>query len=510
MLLSKRTGKIAVGAILILHCNLIVLAQITGSGTGAKTPGERRPPSRSILTGTGVEVEQSASSGAKAGDLAQRYRPAPQLGVGTIVLIAPPGAAVSLISQVRGKDHTDKFTLDEDKDVLTLSKLKPGTYVIRATHPDYKDRVETVTIKSGDVKSYNNFLAPKYGEIVIGGAPMDVAIKVDNQPADPKLVKRDSEQGKITISRLLEGKHVVTLSKEGYDPWTKEITVVPGETAPETAEVKLATVTLTVSAKPGARVYIDGADRGAILPEGKLIIEDLLPGTYKMRVSLDGFDDYEQPVTLTLADRRPVSNINLTPIAESVERAEDFTTGASKWIVPGNWKLDKKGLIITGDEAGLFKDPTEGRPFNIYFDFDLEFDVRFSNGKGVSWIVRAKDVKNYYLFELTTSPRRFNFYLCREGNCQLKDARPLVEKLDEPGDSFRIRFEARGSKFTAKLSRFLAPTPDGPQPIGQFEDRENTFSYGGIGFRGMNGSEALLQSLVVIPVKRTLTANSNN
>ncbi|MCW5967658.1 MAG: PEGA domain-containing protein [Blastocatellales bacterium] len=497
---------------LALLCAALFASQATAqiTGTGAGTTGKKEPEKTTrALAGSGVEVEQSVSTGVKAGDVVRKYTPTVQPGLGTIVLIAPPGANVALTPQVaRGKAETLNFTLDQDKNTLTLSKLKPGSYTLSATHPDYKDRTETVAIKSGDVKPYPDFLAPKYGEIVIGGAPIDVDLKVDGQVPDPKLVARNTAEGKITISRLLEGKHTVTLSKEGYDPWTKEINVTPGETSPETAEVKLATVTLTVNSRPGARVYINKADRGATQSDGKLILEDMLPGTYQMRVALDGFNDYEQPLALTLAERKPMLPVNLIPVAESGERAEDFTTGASKWIVPSTWKLDKKGLVVSGNDAGLFKDPTEDRAFNVYFDYIMTADVRFSNGRGVSWIARAKDTKNYYLFELTPSPRRFNFYICREGQCTLKDARPVVEKLDEPNDSYTIQFEARGSKFMAKLSRLLAPSADGPQPIGTFDDRENTFSHGGIGFRGLNGSEVLLQSLVIIPVKRENVAGN--
>lgn len=502
--LSHRAGcLLLMGTLLVVE--VCGQGPITGSGTGGKKEPDNRPRA---LVGSGVEVEQSVSTGVKAGDVVRRFSPTVQPGLGTIVLIAPPGANVSLTPPGAKAKDTLNFTLDQGKNTLTLSKLKPGNYTLRATHPDYKDRTETIAIKSGDIKPYPDFLSPKYGEIVIGGAPIDVTLKVDNQTPDPKLVTRNAAEGKITISRLLEGKHVVTLSKEGYDPWTKEVNVVPGETAPESAEVKLATVTLTVSAKPGARIYINKADRGTTQADGKLIIEELLPATYQLRIALDGFNDIEQPLALTLADRKPLLPVNLVPVAESGERAEDFTTGASKWIVPSTWKLDKRGLVVSGDEAGLFKDPTEDRAFNVYFDFNMTADVRFSNGRGVSWIVRARDTKNYYLFELTPSPRRFNFYICKDGQCTLKDGRPVVEKLDEPGDSYTIQFEARGSKFTAKLSRFLAPSADGPQPIGTFDDRENTFSYGGIGFRGLNGSDVLLQSLVIIPVKRTNAAGN--
>jgi hypothetical protein len=54
------------------------------------------------------------------------------------------------------------FKLKEQNDTLTLSKLQPGSYILSASHPDYKPREETITIARGDIKPITNFLLPKY------------------------------------------------------------------------------------------------------------------------------------------------------------------------------------------------------------------------------------------------------------------------------------------------------------------------------------------------------------
>jgi hypothetical protein len=262
-------------------------------------------------------------------------------------------------------------------------------------------------------------------------------------------------------------------------------------------------VTLTIKAPVNAQVYLNNVERGTIQPDGTLIIPDLTPRAYQMRLSLEGYQTVEKTLELSLTNRRPVEKIELVPIPESGEVSENFTTGVTKWIIPTNWKLDQRGLRISGDQPGLFKGTFEQRQYN-YRDFDLDFDIRFINGRGAAWIVRAKDSENYYLFELTTAnnpsrKRLFNFYLCRNGKCELKDSLNVVETLERPDDSYHIRLEARGRRFVHKISILKAPRPDDPQPLGTFED--DTFSIGGIGFRSVNGSETLLQSLVITPQK---------
>jgi len=174
-------------------------------------------------------------------------------------------------------------------------------------------------------------------------------------------------------------------------------------------------------------------------------------------------------------------------------------------VVPGNWRLEQRGLAITGDRVGLFRTPTEKRAFNVYRDFRMSFDIRFTNGRGASWVVRAKDDQNYYFFHLQPAvdglQARFNFYVCRDGRCTLKDSKRYPELLNKPNDSYFIQLEARGPEFTHRITIQSNPRADDPQPLGTF--RDESFGHGGVGFRGINESEALLQNLVVIPIKPT-------
>ncbi len=213
-------------------------------------------------------------------------------------------------------------------------------------------------------------------------------------------------------------------------------------------------------------------------------------------------------MTLDLTKRNPEIPIELGRTPESVEASEEFITGASRWVVPSTWQLDRKGLHVSGDVIGLFKDPTEKRAFNYYADFDLNFDARFENGRGVAWIARAKDDRNYYLFKLSTGSdagtrARMSFFICREGRCELKDSRPVVEKLDTPNDSYHIILEARGSEFTVRIRVLSTPRPDDPQKLAVFND--DTFQIGGIGFRGVDDTRALIQSLIVRPKQKAPT-----
>ena len=123
--------------------------------------------------------------------------------------------------------------------------------------------------------------------------------------------------------------------------------------------------------------------------------------------------------------------------------------------------------------------------------------MKFANGKGASWVVRAQDDKNFYLFELTTSQSKnqekaWNFYICRDGNCALKDSQPCLAEIEKPESYIRISLEAKGNSFALKIpsqgDKGMGPT---------FTD--DTYRYGGIGLRAINGLEMFVTEFFIKP-----------
>ena len=135
--------------------------------------------------------------------------------------------------------------------------------------------------------------------------------------------------------------------------------------------------------------------------------------------------------------------------------------------------------------------------FNQNGDFLLMLTVKFVNGKGASWVVRAQDDKNYYLFELATSQsnsreKAWNLYICRDGNCELKYSQPCMADIEKPESHIRISLEAKGNSFALKIPsegyRGMGPT---------FTD--DTFRYGGIGLRAIKGLEMFVTEFFIKP-----------
>src|SRR5205085_1181226 len=137
-------------------------------------------------------------------------------------------------------------------------------------------------------------------------------------------------------------------------------------------------------------------------------------------------------------------------------------------------------------------------------DFTLTFDFQFIEGQSVAWVARAQDRNNYYLFELNgpqgSNPKTLIFYLCRDGVCRPQDQKPILEKIDTPGDSFEVTFEAREDKFTTRLSATSNPKPGAVADIIAIF-RDKSFSVGGVGFRGKDQIKTLIQFVNIRPLK---------
>jgi len=487
-----------VSLLVVLAC-AATFAQKRGRGLPGSEPTTPDPPSKGPKRGKGVSRPIESVPTVASTTIIKEVMP----NEGALVLLGAPDAEVALRPMRSGKaGKTLKYKITEANGALTLTAMTPGAYQLNISHPDYESFSTTVDIERGKPTTVAPELISKYGAVVIGDLPVGAGVWLDEKPVDRAAV---DEQGRLALERLPVGEHRLRSSKPGYKDWETKLTVKPGGTLPLIARMPLAMVDLTVQTKPGARVYLNGEEKGIAPPDGSLTLSNLPPGEYRLRALLDGYEPFEKPLSLALNNARAVETVNLTPIAESSEATENFRQGLAKWShAPPAWRVENGALYVSGAGAALFKDATETRAFNVYRDFTWSFDLSFGKGKGAAWVVRATDTNNYYLFELATakSDRRqwvFNFYLCRDGKLELKDSRDVVENLETPDDSFQLKVNVVGNQFSHTIN--IASRPQlGELPLGSFTD--NTYSYGGIGFRAIDGMEIKVLSFVIIPEKK--------
>ena len=175
--------------------------------------------------------------------------------------------------------------------------------------------------------------------------------------------------------------------------------------------------------------------------------------------------------------------------------ADFFLHGGSSWSLPKSWEVMSGKMLVRGPEIGLVAE-------RIYKDFKLEFDISLRNGKGAVWVIRARDENNYYVFQLSgqkaTSPNTFRSFVVRDGKLQLINSIRVTEDLGQPGDSFHIVVEAKGSEIRHFIESVSNPSEKGIRLLDILVD--SSLSYGKVGFSTKENEEFIVYSFVAEPI----------
>jgi hypothetical protein len=119
--------------------------------------------------------------------------------------------------------------------------------------------------------------------------------------------------GIFIIRDVVPGNHAVQVSQEGYVTQTMEIFVGKNEIkkVPITLQ-KAVSGPLTVSSNPpGAQAYLDGQMIGMT----PLTIADVSPGEHTLLITMDGYTDFSQTITIT--EEGSIVSAELVPAAQT-------------------------------------------------------------------------------------------------------------------------------------------------------------------------------------------------
>src|SRR5262249_16815991 len=137
------------------------------------------------------------------------------------------------------------------------------------------------------------------------------------------LAEFKTENGVIIIPRAPVGNQSLALNKVGYLDWSEQIDVKPGSNLFSTTMARAA-IRLHIKSLPGPEGHRDNEGKGRVTKEGMLTIRDLDPGKCKLRVRLDGYEEAERELALSLEQRERVEEIRLIPLADETEFRATF------------------------------------------------------------------------------------------------------------------------------------------------------------------------------------------
>jgi len=130
---------------------------------------------------------------------------------GTLHLVSvPEGARFYVNNEAKGKGP------------VSMTGLKPGSYIVRAELEGYGTMSKTVTLENGMSASEEFRLSNVMGRLEVRTSPADVQIIVDGKPVGVTRSKDPNAEFSdiFLVDNLMEGEHTLVMRKEGYSDRT--------------------------------------------------------------------------------------------------------------------------------------------------------------------------------------------------------------------------------------------------------------------------------------------------
>ena len=329
--------------------------------------------------------------------------------------------------------------------------------------------------------------------------PPEVNLDADAEPYG-NVVKR--ENGQIELRDVPVGSHRLTISHPSMGTMgtvTENVEVQPGLMARLHLIVVRALAFLVVKSEVGAQIYVDERLRDQISESGSSGRIELRPGKHKLKVAKSGFKTSESIINL------PKGTQFLPRSLERLQFSEPFVDqlleGLKFWEAPASWQVERGTLKVSGPGRGLLRD-------KLYKDFAFSFQIRFVNGRGAAWVVRAQPDESFYLFQLVLPTQRgepslFNSFKIQKGREKQLQSLQVPENLSQKG-TFTIYVSAVGNKITHEIEVPDRKPQDLPVvKMGILDDREEALEWGRVGFATKNNEEFIISGPQISPIENT-------
>ena len=259
-------------------------------------------------------------------------------------------------------------------------------------------------------------------------------------------------------------------------PITDDVSIVANIPS---GEVRYASVISRRDAR--GEVKYDPVGQVSVVPllNGRATLPNLRPGTYGVDVRADdvGYEVFLGRFTLpgkTTYEVELTRNLSLGTFNES-------WASLATWETPPGWRVASNKLITSGRGVALPRVET----VRHYKDFRLYLNINMVNGIAASFVVRAEDMRNYYLIQITGAKADEPYVLrgfvikngdqSRFGSTQSASGFIATLKQNKP---FRIMTVATGNRFVVNITDSQTGEVF---PLGTLDDPNGTFKIGAAG-----------------------------
>lgn len=168
---------------------------------------------------------------------------------------------------------------------IVLPNQTVGQHSAMLKKQGFVPREITWMIEDGRPQLINAELSSNIGTLVINSNPAGARVIVDERPMGQTPFKSTFEQGG----------HKIKVELSGYFPQEESIIIEKNKTVSKSMNLQIMPGTLTVESRPaGANLTVNDKQYG----QTPATLKDLPPGTYKVKIEMDGCDPAEQSVVV--------------------------------------------------------------------------------------------------------------------------------------------------------------------------------------------------------------------
>jgi len=430
-------------------------------------------------------------------------------GKAVLLLVTDPANSSVFIDDVAKGDSNDEGSF--------RAELPTGKdYKIKVKKDKYLEYSQQVKIDSADPRLIQANLVATFGSVkIIGDTSEDAKslvsakILLDGIPATVT-VDEANKRVTVTISDVPTGGHKIEIRHPNYVVWDKDVEVVGGYEM-TLAPKLVAAAKHNIRTVPGVDVLIDKIKQGTTSSTGELQVQTpLQPGEHQLELQKAGFVSVKLPINLA-ASGNEFKIPELEPTPRYNEFVDWLNEGLNLWNAPSNWKWDSKKSEVTisdtgkktangGLELGLIKGTGYNNIEGVSFrDFEFKFDVRFVNGIGAAWVIRADSPDTYYLFELTLKDNALHSSKLVHGEkTELSTPTQVLPKLDNT-TSFEVRVDVQGNR----IRHYIKNNETADQELMGItvDETLSSLSYGTVGFTATHDAIYAIKDVRVNPYK---------
>lgn len=201
---------------------------------------------------------------------------------GSIYCATNPTGADIYLDGVLQSQHTNS----------TITNISPGSHTITLAKTGYISYAQTVNVIGGQTVTISAMLqTPPSGSLSIVADPSNANVYIDGVP--------QTQQTSSTITNILAGQHTITITKDGYLPYTQIVNIIANQTVNVCAilQQQLQGIgNLSIITDPtNANVYIDGVLN---TQKTSLTITNISVGQHTVILTKAGYLSYTQNVNI--------------------------------------------------------------------------------------------------------------------------------------------------------------------------------------------------------------------